>query len=177
MSTVTIHEAKTHLSRLIQRALSGEEIIIARRDEPLVRLQILESANPARRFGGQKALIQSMGDTFDDELADFGERTACIGLAGEDASPQMLARLAKAHARVVPLSACVQDVGGISVRASGQPALLLALRDYVRNPEGGRVVLRRTEQPLQPRDRNYLLRLDDGQWSFVAEAPATATAD
>ena len=108
------------------------------------------------------------------ELADFGERTACIGLAGEDASPQMLARLAKAHARVVPLSACVQDVGGISVRASGQPALLLALRDYVRSPEGGRVVLRRTEQPLQPRDRNYLLRLDDGQWSFVAEAPATA---
>jgi hypothetical protein len=104
------------------------------------------------------------------ELADLGERTACIGLGGNDASPDMLSRLAKAHARVVPLSACVQDVGGISVIATKQPAILLALRDYVRTPEGGRVVLRRTEQPLQPQDRTYQLRLDDGQWSFVAEA-------
>jgi hypothetical protein len=107
------------------------------------------------------------------ELADLGDRTACIGLAGEDASPDMLARLAKAHARIVPLSACVQDVGGITVRATGTPAVLLAVRDYVRTPEGGRVVLRRTEQPLQPQDRTYALRLDDGQWSFAAEAPAT----
>ena len=82
MSTVTIHEAKTHLSRLIQRALSGEEIIIARRDKPLVRLQVLESATPARRFGGQKALIQSMGDTFDDELADFGDYAPAIPRKG-----------------------------------------------------------------------------------------------
>ena len=107
------------------------------------------------------------------ELADLGDRTACIGLAGEDASQEMLARLRKADARVAPLSACIQDVGGISVRATKQPAVLLALRDYVRTPEGGRVVLRRTEQPLQPRDRSYALRLDDGQWSFAAEAPAT----
>lgn len=106
------------------------------------------------------------------ELADLGDRTACIGLAAQDAPADMLARLAKAHAQVAPLSACVQDVGGISVRATKQPAVLLALRDYVRTPEGGRVVLRRTEQPLQPQDRGYQLRLDDGQWSFVAEAPA-----
>lgn len=107
------------------------------------------------------------------ELADLGDRTACIGLAGEDAPAAMLARLAKADAQVAPLSACVQDVGGISVRASGKPALLLALRDYVRTPEGGSVVLRRTEKPLQPRDRTYDLRLDDGQWSFIAEAQPT----
>lgn len=107
------------------------------------------------------------------ELADLGDRTACIGLAGEDASPQMLARLAKADARVAPLSACVQDVGGIRVRASGTPALLLALRDYVRTADGGRVVLRRTEKPLQPQDRTYDLRLDDGQWGFIAEAKPT----
>lgn len=104
------------------------------------------------------------------ELADLGDRSACIGLGGNDASPEMLARLAKADARVLPLSACIQDVGGIRVIATKQPAILLALRDYVRTPEGGRVVLRRTEQPLQPRDRAYQLRLDDGQWSFVAEA-------
>jgi hypothetical protein len=105
------------------------------------------------------------------ELADIGDRTACIGLAGEDAPPAMLARLAKANAPVAPLSACIQDLDGIHVRASGKPAVLLALRDYVRTPDGGRVVLRRTEQPLQPSDRAYGLRLDDGQWSFVAEAP------
>jgi hypothetical protein len=105
------------------------------------------------------------------EFADLGERTACIGLAGDDASPQMLARLAKAHAQVVPLSACIQDVGGIRVRGSEAPAVLLALRDYVRTPDGGRVVLRRSERPLQPVDRNYTLRLDDGRWGIVAEAP------
>jgi len=106
------------------------------------------------------------------ELADLGDRTACIGLAGEDASPTMLARLAKANARVAPLSACIQDVGGISVRATKQPAMLLALRDYVRTPEGGSVILRRTDKPLQPQDRTYGLHLDDGQWSFVAKAQA-----
>ena len=107
------------------------------------------------------------------ELADLGDRTACIGLAAQDAPAGMLARLAKANAQVAPLSACVQDVGGISVRATKQPAILLALRDYVRTPEGGSVVLRRTEKPLQPQDRTYDLRLDGDQWSFVAEARPT----
>lgn len=105
------------------------------------------------------------------ELANLDERTACLGLAGEDASPQMLARLAKAHAQLVPLSACVQGVDGVGVRATGKPAVLFALRDYVRTPEGGRVVLRRTERPLQPQDTTYALRLDDGRWGIVAETP------
>jgi len=38
MKTVKIHEAKTNLSRLIEKACRGEEIIIARGDEPVVRL-------------------------------------------------------------------------------------------------------------------------------------------
>ena len=37
MIQVTIHEAKTHLSRLIQQALEGEEVIIARDKQPLPR--------------------------------------------------------------------------------------------------------------------------------------------
>ncbi len=73
MSTVTIHEAKTHLSRLIQRALVGEEIVIARRDQPLVRLEVISSQVPARRFGGLKDLILVMDDSFDNELEDFQE--------------------------------------------------------------------------------------------------------
>jgi prevent-host-death family protein len=38
MAQVTVHEAKTHLSRLIRRAQAGEEVVIARGDTPVVRL-------------------------------------------------------------------------------------------------------------------------------------------
>lgn len=37
-ATVSVHEAKTHLSRLIERVLAGEEVVIARNKEPVVRL-------------------------------------------------------------------------------------------------------------------------------------------
>ena len=43
---VNIHEAKTHLSRLIERALSGEEVIIAKAGNPLVRLVRIEQDVP-----------------------------------------------------------------------------------------------------------------------------------
>ena len=38
MTIVTVHEAKTHLSRLIARVLAGEEITIARGRDPVVKL-------------------------------------------------------------------------------------------------------------------------------------------
>jgi len=38
MSTVTIHEAKTHFSKLVDRAHAGEEIIVAKGDKPWARL-------------------------------------------------------------------------------------------------------------------------------------------
>lgn len=38
MTVVTVHEAKTHLSRLIARVLAGEEITIARGRDPVVKL-------------------------------------------------------------------------------------------------------------------------------------------
>ncbi|PYX03115.1 MAG: hypothetical protein DMG86_04695 [Acidobacteria bacterium] len=38
METITIHKAKTQLSRLIEKACRGEEIVIARGSEPVVRL-------------------------------------------------------------------------------------------------------------------------------------------
>ncbi len=71
MNIVSIHEAKTHLSRLIQQALNGEEIIIAKRDEPLVRLEVIRAKAPARQFGGLKSLVIEMGASFDEPLADF----------------------------------------------------------------------------------------------------------
>ena len=45
MSQVNVHEAKTHLSRLLARVAAGEEIVIARAGEPVARLV------PARRGG------------------------------------------------------------------------------------------------------------------------------
>lgn len=48
---VTIHEAKTHLSRLIAAVERGEEVVIARRDKPVVRLVIERPEKPKRRLG------------------------------------------------------------------------------------------------------------------------------
>ncbi len=73
MHQVNIHEAKTQLSRLIQEALEGQEVIIAKDNKPLVRLEVLPEAKPQRRFGGAKHLVISMSDDFDETLEDFGD--------------------------------------------------------------------------------------------------------
>jgi prevent-host-death family protein len=51
---VTIHTAKTQLSRLIERACTGEEIIIARRNIPVVRLVPVRAKPRKRKFGTMK---------------------------------------------------------------------------------------------------------------------------
>jgi len=51
MLTVNIHEAKTHLSRLIEQAIKGEPFIIAKAGKPLVKVTALEPAKPAKRLG------------------------------------------------------------------------------------------------------------------------------
>ena len=70
MTQTTIHEAKTHLSRLIQRALAGEEVIIAKAGKPVVRLVPIETTPAQRRFGGWRGRIW-MADDFDADLEDF----------------------------------------------------------------------------------------------------------
>ena len=71
MKIVNIHEAKTHLSSLIQEALGGEEIIIAKGNEPLIRLEIFKK-NKKRKIGLYKGKIRISPD-FDKELIDFNE--------------------------------------------------------------------------------------------------------
>lgn len=71
MTQVTIHQAKTNLSKLIQLALAGEEVIIARRDLPVVRLVALPEARHQRRIGGAKDAIKFIADDFDVPLSDF----------------------------------------------------------------------------------------------------------
>jgi prevent-host-death family protein len=51
METVNIHEAKTHLSRLVDKAAKGEPFIIAKAGKPLVKVVPLEPEKPKARFG------------------------------------------------------------------------------------------------------------------------------
>lgn len=71
MIQVTIHEAKTHLSRLIQQALEGEEVIIARDKQPLVKLSVLPEARMERRIGGAAHVFVAIAPDFDAPLAEF----------------------------------------------------------------------------------------------------------
>jgi len=76
MHQVNIHEAKTQLSKLIQEALDGEEVVIAKDSKPLVRLEVLQGAKKKRRIGGLKGMVIKMSDDFDeplDDLADYME--------------------------------------------------------------------------------------------------------
>lgn len=73
MKQVNIHQAKTHLSRLIQEVLAGEEIVIAKGNQPMVRLVIHEAAVPARQPGRLPGLILHMAEDFDAPLEDFKE--------------------------------------------------------------------------------------------------------
>jgi prevent-host-death family protein len=63
MATVTIHEAKTQLSRLIARAEAGEEIVIARGKEPVVRLTPIAPVKSRRRFGALQGKL-GLPDSF-----------------------------------------------------------------------------------------------------------------
>jgi len=68
---VNVHEAKSQLSKLIERALAGEEIIIARNNKPTVRLEVLPAAKHKRKLGALKGMIGHMDDDFDEPLDDF----------------------------------------------------------------------------------------------------------
>ena len=75
MRTVNIHEAKTHLSRLVDRAAQGEPFIIAKAGKPLVKVVPLDTprANKARRFGFLRGQI-SVPDDFDTMFAEEIEK-------------------------------------------------------------------------------------------------------
>jgi len=58
MSQVNIHDAKTHLSKLIEQAENGEEVIIARAGKPVARLTAITPPARGRRFGAMKGRAQ-----------------------------------------------------------------------------------------------------------------------
>lgn len=53
MKTINIHEAKTHLSRLVELAAAGEPFVIAKAGKPLVKVTSLDAPEPgaSRRIG------------------------------------------------------------------------------------------------------------------------------
>ena len=70
MSQVNIHEAKTHLSRLVKEAAKGKKIVIAIAGKPAARLVPLEAAPGKKRKPGRlKGKIHIAGD-FDAPLPD-----------------------------------------------------------------------------------------------------------
>ena len=73
MATVGIHEAKTHFSKLIQRALAGEEIVIAKGKEPLVKLAPVEGALSKRKLGQRPELLNWIAPDFDEPVEEFEE--------------------------------------------------------------------------------------------------------
>jgi len=74
---VNMHQAKTSLSRLVERALAGEDVVIARNGEPLVRLVPIPKKREPRILGRMKGKIWLAPD-FDqmseEELKDWEGR-------------------------------------------------------------------------------------------------------
>jgi prevent-host-death family protein len=70
MIQVNIHEAKTHLSRLIAKVIGGEEIIIAKGNTPVVKLVQVTTLKEKRKLGSAKGKIHVAPD-FDAPLDDF----------------------------------------------------------------------------------------------------------
>jgi antitoxin (DNA-binding transcriptional repressor) of toxin-antitoxin stability system len=72
MPQVTIQKAQNNLVQLIQKALAGEEVVIAKGKVPLVKLVAVRNGNSERRVGADKGLIE-IADDFDAPLDDFKE--------------------------------------------------------------------------------------------------------
>lgn len=69
MKTVNTHQAKTHLSQLLEQVAQGEEIIIARAGKPIARLVGYRGEDRARTGGQWKGLVR-MSDHFEEPLPE-----------------------------------------------------------------------------------------------------------
>jgi prevent-host-death family protein len=74
MTQVNINVAKAHLSELIQKAMLGEEIIIAKDNKPVAKLIALHPEKHKRHLGTAKGLI-SISKDFNEPLEDFKDYT------------------------------------------------------------------------------------------------------
>ncbi len=72
MTTVNVHEAKTHFSKLLERVAAGERIVIAKAGKPVAELVPLQE-RPALRIPGIDKGLVLIHDDFDDPLPEFEE--------------------------------------------------------------------------------------------------------
>ena len=72
MIQVNIHNAKTHLSKLIQKAIEGEEVVIAKGNKPIVKLTQILNVPQIRKLGSAQGKIH-ISDDFNEPLDDFAE--------------------------------------------------------------------------------------------------------
>lgn len=74
---IPIHQAKTHLSRLIEQACAGEEVVISRGSVPMVRLVPIQPPERRRVFGsmrGEIAIDEAFFEPLPDEELDAWEQ-------------------------------------------------------------------------------------------------------
>jgi prevent-host-death family protein len=72
MTKVNIHEAKTHLSELVEKAVNGEEVVIAKAGEPMVRLiPVREKKSWIGMDEGKGWIAEDFNTLPDDLLAAF----------------------------------------------------------------------------------------------------------
>ena len=72
MSITNIHEAKTHLSKLIERVGQGEEIVIGKAGKPVAKLVPYTPERPPRKLGLWKGKVH-IADDFDELPEDIAE--------------------------------------------------------------------------------------------------------
>ncbi len=70
MTQVNIHEAKTNLSKLIEKVLNGEDVIIKKSNKPIVKLVMIDELKNNRKLGSAKGQV-IIADDFDEPLGDF----------------------------------------------------------------------------------------------------------
>ena len=70
---VNVHEAKTHLSKLLEQVRLGEEVVIAKSGKPVARLVAIEGARKRREPGSAKGSI-TIAEDFDAPLPDEIQR-------------------------------------------------------------------------------------------------------
>ncbi|MCK4604615.1 MAG: type II toxin-antitoxin system Phd/YefM family antitoxin [Deltaproteobacteria bacterium] len=70
MQNIDVNQAKQQLHQLIEQAVGGNEVIITKSGQPVVRLVAITKRRDQRQFGSARGLIE-MSDDFDEPLEDF----------------------------------------------------------------------------------------------------------
>ncbi|HLF88528.1 MAG TPA: DUF2281 domain-containing protein [Anaerolineales bacterium] len=72
MTLIDVQQAQKQFAKLIELAMSGEEVIIEKDNHPIVKLTAVKRSKKQRKFGSAKGMIQ-IADDFDEPLEDFSE--------------------------------------------------------------------------------------------------------